>query len=601
MKKSCTKHLVWLYAYVLTTVSACASIDTIETDIDRDGPVRVAFSTSQSGTKAELLSSEGKFAWEPGDKVAVWADSRDGSQVLAGKEFYMFARQNDTKAYFTSALDAPMEDGTYKYYVTFPVPSSFSGKNAVFNLPSQQDGKASGACIAISGAIEAGALKEFDETRPADETVSLDLGLRHLLHYFRFFIPEGENAMNEPVTSLEFSMPQGIAGTVNVNISDGSASLSDAQTTITLTPDGPVQDGDYISSSIFPPQTTYTSGDYMNVRVFSANCYSDIEPIRLAGRDFKAGHITTVPLRAKSAGRVFRLSFTLMSNNLGQEVKSVTFNFASPVTWGGTQVSSYTYSEPDGSAFEPGEKIALMTFDESEFRSLSGIGFTVSYESEDAIVSESLTFPDMTASSTVNMNLNCPYLVFEDFSCIQSSFNSGDIHSDSNLGDKSPYYIESGWSVARAGGEAGTAIRLAAHRETGLFINNLMASRCDSPLLSGIKAGHTVSLNMFFNYSFNRKELNAQEAGATVYVGWTTETGNLSSDNSSGTFPNSFYINETSGSYTNIDHEYSTVLDGMTCDKRLSIREVADKVTSVGSNGTYWLYLDNIKVSIANN
>ena len=193
--------------------------------------------------------------------------------------------------------------------------------------------------------------------------------------------------MNEPVTSLEFSMPQGIAGTVNVNISDGSASLSDAQTTITLTPDGPVQDGDYISSSIFPPQTTYTSGDYMNVRVFSANCYSDIEPIRLAGRDFKAGHITTVPLRAKSAGRVFRLSFTLMSNNLGQEVKSVTFNFASPVTWGGTQVSSYTYSEPDGSAFEPGEKIALMTFDESEFRSLSGIGFTVSYESEDAIVS----------------------------------------------------------------------------------------------------------------------------------------------------------------------------------------------------------------------
>ena len=155
--------------------------------------------------------------------------------------------------------------------------------------------------------------------------------------------------------------------------------------------------------------------------------------------------------------------------------------------------------------------------------------------------------------------------------------------------------------MARAGGEAGTAIRLAAHRETGLFINNLMASRCDSPLLSGIKAGHTVSLNMFFNYSFNREELNAQKAGATVYVGWTTETGNLSSDNSSGTFPNSFYINETSGSYTNIDHEYSTVLDGMTCDKRLSIREVADKVTSVGSNGTYWLYLDNIKVSIANN
>ncbi|MGM9741700.1 MAG: hypothetical protein ACI3ZC_01405 [Candidatus Cryptobacteroides sp.] len=601
MRRSCTKYLVWLFVPVVTAVSACARIDTIETDMDIDGPVQVAFSTSQSGTKAELLPASGKFAWETGDKVAVWADSEDGSQILEGREFTMFARHNDTKAYFTTTLDSPMEEGTYKYHVTFPVPSSFSGKNAVFALPAQQDGKASGACIAISDAIEAGALREFNEMIPADETVSLNLRLRHLLHYFRFYIPEGENAMNEPISSLEFSMPQGIAGTVNVNIEDGSSSLSDAQTAITLVPDEPVQDGEYISSSIYPPANAYVPDELMNVRVYSENWYSDIEPIRLEGRDFPAGHITTVPLRAKTAAPVYRLSFTLMSNNLGQEVKSVTFTFDNEVTWGGTTWTSFTYTEPDGSTFVPGEKIALMTLEESEFRALSGTGFTVSYESEDAIVSERLTFPDMVSVNNVNVALNCPYLVFEDFSCIQSSFNSGDKHSDSNLGDKSPYYIESGWSVARAGGEAGTAIRLAAHRETGLFINNIMDSRCDSPLLSGIKTGHTVRLNMFFNYSFNREELNAKEAGATVYVGWTTETGDLSSGNTSGTFPDSFYINENTGSYTNINHEFSTVLEDMTCEKRLSIREVTDKVTSVGSNGTYWLYLDNIKVSIANN
>ncbi|MGM9737315.1 MAG: hypothetical protein ACI3ZT_02755 [Candidatus Cryptobacteroides sp.] len=597
MRKSCTKYIVWLSVSILTAVSACSRIDT---DKVTDGPVQVAFSTSQPGTKAELLPSIGRFAWELGDKVAVWADDQAGSAVLTGKEFSMLARDNDSKAYFTSALDSPMEDGTYKYYVSFPVPSSISGKNAVFNLPAQQNGKASGACIAISDAIEAGALREFDENRPAGETVSLDLKLKHLLHYFRFYVPEGENAMNEPVSTLEFSMPQGIAGTVNVNIEDGSATLTNAQTSISLIPEEPVQDGDYISSSIFPPLTTYITDEFMNVRVFSENWYSDIEPIRLEGRDFQAGHITTVPLRVKTVSPVYNLIFTLMSNNLGQEVKSVTFTFDNEVTWGGTKYTSFTYTEPDGSAFIPGERIILKTLEESEFRALSGTGFTVSYESEDAIVSETLTFPDMTSVNSVNVELNCPYLVFEDFSCIQSSFNSGDKHSASNVGSKSPYYIESGWSVARAGGEAGTAIRLAAHRETA---GGQYPSRCDSPLLSGIKSGHTVNLSFSFNYSMNRQEGglgSAPKLGATVYVGWTTETGDIKSSDDTGTFPDSFYVNEDTGSYTYINHEHSTRLDDMTSEMRLSIREVAD-VKWDTTNGTFWLYLDNIKVYIVNN
>ena len=597
MKKSCTKYIALAAATITTAVSSCNGH--IDTEKIADSPVRVAFTTSQSGTKAELIPSSGRFAWETGDKVAVWADNQAGTPVLEGKEFSMLARDNDSKAYFTSNLDSPMEEGTYNYYVTFPVPSSISGKNAVFNLPAQQNGKASGACIAISDAIEAGALKEFDETKPVRETVSLDLRLKHLLHYFRFYIPVGENAMNEPVSTLEFSMPQGIAGTVNANVEDGSSTLSDAKTSITLTPDEPVQDGDFISSSIYPPQRTYVNDEFMNVRVFSENWYSDIEPIRLEGRDFQAGHITTVPLRVKTVFPIYNLIFTLMSNNLGQEVKSVTFEFDNAVTWGGTQYTSYTYTEPDGSTFVPGEKIVFKTLEESEFRALSGTGFTVKYESEDAIVSETLTFPDMTSVNSVNVELNCPYLVFEDFSCIQSSFNSGDKHSASNVGSKSPYYIESGWSVARAGGEAGTAIRLAAHREAVACYH----SRCDSPLLTGIKSGHTVNISLTFNYSMNRQEGGigtSPKLGATVMVGWTTDTGSLSSGDDTGTFPDSFYVNEDTGSYTNIDHEHSTQLDDMTSAMRLSIRELAETKGDM-TNGTYWLYLDNIRVTIVNN
>ncbi|MDD7155056.1 MAG: hypothetical protein SPI33_02870 [Candidatus Cryptobacteroides sp.] len=592
-------HSIFAAMAIFSVASIAPSCTGIETDRRSDGPVTVAFTTAQSDTRAELDPSAGRFTWEIGDKVAVWADNQTGSAVLEAKEFTLLSRANHTKGYFTSTLDAPMAEDTYNYYIAFPVPASYSGKNAVFTLPSEQNGKASGACIAISGPVEAGALREFDATRPADETVSLSMNLRHLLHYLRFCIPAGENAMNEPVSLLEFSMPQAIAGTVNVNVEDGSASLTDARTAITITPDNPVPDGEFISSSIFPPQRTYVNDEFLNVRVYSENWYSDIEPIRLEGRDFQAGHITTVPLRAKTVSPVYNLTFTLISNNLGQEVKNLTFTFDNEVTWGGERWTSFSYADPDGSTIIPGERIVLKTLDESEFRALSGTGFTASYESADAIVSERITFPDMSTGNSVNVGLNCPYLMFEDFSCIQSSFNSGDKHSASNTGNKSPYYIESGWSVARAGGEAGTAIRLAAHREAVACYH----SRCDSPLLSGIKEGHTVNISLTFNYSMNRQEGgigSKPKLGATVNVGWTTDTGNLSSGNETGTFPDSFYVNEETGSYSEIGNEHSTQLDGITNAMRLSIRELAETKADM-TNGTYWLYLDNIKVSIANN
>ena len=85
-----------------------------------------------------------------------------------------------------------------------------------------------------------------------------------------------------------------------------------------------------------------------------------------------------------------------------------------------------------------------------------------------------------------------------------------------------------------------------------------------------------------------------------VNVGWTTATGNLSSGDDTGTFPDSFYVNEDTGSYTNINHEHSARLEGITNAMRLSIRELAETKADM-TNGTYWLYLDNIKVSIANN
>ena len=566
-----------------------------------DGPVRVAFALSDEDTKTVLEPESGFFSWETDDRIAVWAYDASGSSVLESQPFTLLARGNSNRrAYFSSVLPSAMTEGDYSYYLAYPYPESVSGTTAVFTLPSVQDGKASGGTgICVSDRVAAGALQPFDETATVDQTLSFNAGLRHILHYLRFYVPEGCNILGEPIKSIEFTMPQPTAGEVQVNVLDRSASLSGGGNKIKLDLEELLAENEFAAAGIFPPQSTYTEGDYMNIRVFSENAYSDLEPISLAGRNFQAGHITSVPMRITSIG-IYNIYFSFVSNNLGEEVQKITVTLPSPITSDGVSRSEFVFSHEDGSAISPGETFRISTIEAAEFAALSSLSASVTYESENAIVSESLRFPAFGQSDTsCSFSLNCPYLFFEDFSTLEA-FSSNDDYKISSTGNKYGVNlpnVANGWTAARAGGQAGTAIRLAARRETSADYG----SRCDSPRLTGIKEGHNVSLKLSFDYSMNRQEGGIgsnPNMGQTVYVGWTTKTDDpLESGSKSGTFPASFYINETAGSYTNIDKTYELVLDDMDSSKRLSIRTAPEHKGGL-TNGTYWLYIDNIKVTI---
>lgn len=561
-----------------------------------DGPVRVAFALSDEDTKTVLEPGSGFFSWETDDRIAVWAYDASGNSVLESQPFNLLARGNSNRrAYFTSVLPSAMTEGDYSYYLAYPYPESVSGTTAVFTLPSVQDGKASGGTgICVSDRVAAGALQPFDETSPVDQTLSFNAGLRHILHYLRFYVPEGCNILGEPIKSIEFTMPQPTAGEVQVNVLDRSASLSGGGNKIKLDLEELLAENEFAAAGIFPPQSTYAEGDYMNIRVFSENAYSDLEPISLAGRNFQAGHITSVPMRITSIG-IYNIYFSFVSNNLGEEVQKITVSLPSPITSDGVSRRDFVFSHEDGSAISLGETFKISTIEAAEFAALSSLSASVTYESENAIVSESLSFPALGQSDTsCSLSLNCPYLFFEDFSTLEA-FSSNDAYKTSSAGNKPGVYLTNvakGWTAARAGGQAGTAIRLAARRETSARY----PARCDSPQLTGIKKGHNVSLKLSFDYSMNRQELGSSKVGQTVYVGWTTETDALSSGSKSGTFPASFHINETTGSYTNIDKTYELVLDDMDSSKRLSIRTNTDYYAF--NNSTCWLYIDNIKVTI---
>ncbi len=553
-------------------------------------------------TRTSPDASFKRFDWDEGDRIAVWAKAEDGSYTLENQPFNFYAGTESPSplAWFSSTLSAAMADGSYTYYMCYPLPQSVSGTVATFTVPSEQDGDLSGGKdIIISVPSQGGALQPIGENVILDQSFTVQM--KHLLHFLKFYIPEGYNLLGEPVERIEFTMPQAVAGTLGVDVIDASgASLSSGTSTVRLSLKQSLSESasdlkQYAAAAIFPPATAYTAADQMKVRILSANKYSDII-YSLGGRSFAAGHVTAVALKPETVKNRYSVYFTLASNNLGEDLQKIAVTLPSGINWPGTSSNTYTYTKSDGSLITVGDSFYLETLEQSEYTAISGQSVTVSYESESALLSKSITLPDLGSATQAIVSLDCPYLFYEDFSTVES-FNSGDKHSGSNTGSKDPK-VFNGWSVARAGAEAGKAIRLAAHRETG-FAN--YPSRADSPFLSGLKEGKTVNLDIQYNYSMNREEggLGSKpKASQTVYFGYITTSDNLKSGDDTGTWPDGFELNETTGSYDNINHLATTSLSDVKAPIRLSWRTVTQTVWDT-SNSTCWLYIDNIKVKIS--
>lgn len=430
----------------------------------------------------------------------------------------------------------------------------------------------------------------------------LGFRMRHMLHFLRFYIPDGRNILGEPVERIELTMPQAVTGTLSVDISDGQTSFagggsgSDGRT-VTMVLGTPMGESsgyayDYAAAGIYPPAAAYGEGDLMDVTLYSANKVAHVAPINLSGRDFKAGHITSVPLKPLSAEDFYCVDFSLDSNNLGEDVEILTMTLPEGIAWPGTESNVYTI----GTGLGTGESFRISTTSEDEFRALSGQTVTVSYESENAIVHESFSFEDLSSVSKTAKSLNCPYLLFEDFSGV-GTFQSNDGPGSQSTGNKAAYTFMNGWSMARAGAEEGKAVRMSGYRYR---TNATHPSRCDSPMLSGIKEGSSVDVLLSFNYSMGKNESSSSQNGVTLYVGSTDAEGAIESASTAGSFVEDIHVTAATGSYDVIDETLEVVIEGMTNGRRISWRNVPDRATGLfnTSTGTYWIYLDNIRVSI---
>ena len=113
----------------------------------QERPVEVALGVGGApSTRTSPDASFKRFNWDEGDRMAVWAKSSDGSYALENQPFNFYASTESPSplAWFSATLGSAMADGSYTYYMCYPLPQSVSGTTATFSVPSAQDGDLSG-------------------------------------------------------------------------------------------------------------------------------------------------------------------------------------------------------------------------------------------------------------------------------------------------------------------------------------------------------------------------------------------------------------------------------------------------------------------------
>ena len=328
-------------------------------------------------------------------------------------------------------------------------------------------------------------------------------------------------------------------------------------------------------------QITFTvrSDNYRSVQSFGARTLSE-------------GGSTPVRLTCSPDNRTI-LRFAIGENFLGEKPIKVTFTAA--------------IGEAVADCATTFDKYGYYDLDVTDIEGLAGQPITVTYESENAIVSQTLTLPNYAAGRVTDITLTVPYLLYEDFSTVGDISSNDTYTSGFSTGSKEGVSFLNGWSGGRIGASAGTAIRIACRRETSADY----PARVDTAPLSGLKEGANVSVSWTFDYSMDRQEgglaISMPLLGQQVYLGSTTTQGAIESGanfytsgigGQNGSFPVNFYLNEVGGSYTTISNTYNYVMANCGSTTRL-IWLTTNEHKAGATNGTFWLYIDNVKVSIA--
>ena len=584
-------------AGLLCTFSSCQK-GAVE-NVGNVGRHTIGFCTGEASTRT-MMNPDGLTAsWEKGDRIAVWAKNSSGEYTLNNTQFSVYGADG-ARAFFTATIDASMPEDRYTYFAAYPVPESVSLTKATFTIPSVQDGKVSGgADIMIANPLLHGPLEEVKEL---SDYTRLGMSMEHLLHQFRFYLTGGEDKLGgEAIVKMVLTFPKPVAGKLVADFTDteAAAEFSGEEKSITLKLSEPLvnstsSERKYAMAAFFP--SSFEASESINIKIYTETKIANAYPVNLEGRTFAAGHSTPVRLRISDIREYGRLRFTVSSNNLGENANAVRLTAPQGCTWGD---GSTIYEYRPGHEITTGETFEIPFENLDTFRTFSGKDVTVTFDTEHVDATQTVRVPDLTTLNFAEISAGLPYLLYEDFSGVES-FNSGDNYAMSNAGSKSPKSFLNGWTGGRVGAEAGMCIRIACRRETSKGYD----ARVDSAPIISLKKSTDIKVS--YDYGVNNKYggiaiITDGNVGQNVYIGYVTDTKGYSSGDDSGTFEsdNTFYAKEYTGSYTSTPNSDTRIIHSApTGVLRITWRSAAEYQAGT-TNTTCWLYLDNIKVQIA--
>lgn len=614
MKYNCTQILRAVIA--LTSI---VSLSSCETEFKAESPqnVEVGFYVGDGMTRTTMLSDGLSTKWEADDRLALWARNSEGEFTLDNQVFNVHGMEAN-RAFFTAKLAGAMPKGIYTYLCCYPLPAAVDGTGVTFNVPSVQDGKASGgAAVMIATPTQSAELTAF----PAlDDHSTMKMEMNHMMHQFRFYVPEEDQILGvEKIERICVSFPTAVTGDVTLNLEnlESKPTISNGQADVTLElaqPIGVSNGNDYEFACLAFAPVKFEEGQTLQItKAYTHDKIALFDPIDLKGKDCLAGHSTPVKLKIREfVDFPYKIVFTVSANNLGEGLNTIKF-IAEECVWNSTGSNEYEYTP--GHKINAGEVIEFY-FDyheESLYRAFSGKNISIVYDSDHAVTYQTVRIGDVSTTDATNIALTIPYLFYEDFASLKTydgDYTAGPYTSvdaaTTDARDLSQYGIP-GWTGARTGCDAaGTAILVGGRVDCVIAGATRAYGRLDSPPMSSLKSSANIKLT--FNYSGSR-------SGNTTYYpvgvcGTTMSNGLLNG------YATQFNNEEawsgvsdlvsipdipTSGSATATSKTMTCTFEDCMPSTRLTwhVAGMGYKSWKI-NNGIDWMYIDNIRVQIAN-
>ena len=605
----------WTTLLLLPLLAACSKAPEVATDPAAQ-TIEVAIGsgprldiTTQSATRTTLDEEGTQVKWQTGDQLALWAVNSASQRVIEAATFSLYHyNASYNSASFRGSIPALAED-TYSYYAVSPVPAATDGLQVSYDIPAVQDGTFHGEWdVMVAKPVTGEALREHDRKDAngiSDNSDIVNLQFAHKIHVLKITLPK--NDLGEPITEIELTFPTAVTGRLTVDASnpEADATLSGGSKTLTLRFAEPKDAGDVVYAMIAP--VTLEEGQQISILAVGESSESESRTFAPASADrtFAAGHTTPINYNVPGLGRMFtRLNFRLDeagANTLGEEI------------------DSFTVTAPEGWVFEDGTRSRtfnvtgtgdyLVRFRDYPNQTAETSGFQVTYDSEHALLTETFTLPAVTPE-TLNQvaAFRVPYLFEEDFSGVYG-YSDHDNAGHGWTSDTTTDAIDlssqnlAGWSGARTGAQANTSIRVCCRAQSVFGGSTLYRyhGRLDSAPLANLKAGKTANVRVTFNYGGGRS--GNSNFNPLAACGYTTTQGVI---NSRQDRDQNWYISGAqiipglgvNDSFTSLPYTMEYTIPSCSNQHRLSW-EVNSTGEASTTNANLWLYLDNIRVSIA--